>query len=188
MSLIDVSQFDRNRNPDGPRGAFLGPAAADGSRAPVDASWARRRAHDDVDAELAGLRPSSGESAVATRSYADGYRVMGLAGPVDRAMAHRIGTLLRDLRPYSTRGLLIVLTRLGAWDPYLARILGQARIHHLIDGGSFELHDPPPGLLAALRADPAFGRPPTTETDRGPSSPPGRLGPSDLGRADRSAG
>jgi hypothetical protein len=150
MSLIDLSQFDRTLESEHVPGAFLGSASVDGSRTPVtasDASWERRRAHDDVDAELAGLEPSSGESAVAIRSYADGYLVMGISGPVDRARARRIAALLRDLRPHSTRGLLIVLTRLGSWNPYLARVLGQARIHHLIDGGSFELHDAPIGLL-----------------------------------------
>jgi hypothetical protein len=111
---------------------------------------------------------------VAIRSSAEGYLVVGVSGSVDRAMARRIGTLLRDLRPHSTRGLLIVLTRLGTWNPHLARVLGQARIHHLIDGGAFEVHDAPPGLLAAVRADPASGRPPAAETDPGCSSPTGR--------------
>jgi MoxR-like ATPase len=183
MSLIDMSQFDRVRVTDNRRRAFLGPPPADEEDGSVDPSRGRRRAHDDIDAELAGLGPPSGESAVAIRSYADGHLVMGISGPVDRAMARRIGALLRDLRPHSTRGLLIVLTRLEAWNPHLARVLGQARIHHLIDGGSFELHDAPNGLLVALRADPAFGRPSTAE-----SRPvPGRYRPSDLGRADRSA-
>jgi hypothetical protein len=181
MSLIHLSQFDRIRNPDDPGGSFHGPTSTDRPGTPIpasadDVSWERRRAHEEVDAEL-GTSP--GEPAVATRIYADGYLVMGVSGPVDRAMARRIGVLLRDLRPHSTRGLLMVLTRLGAWDTRLARVLGQARIHHLIDGGAFELHDAPTGLLIALRAGPALDRPP---------GPAGRNGPSDLGRADRSAG
>ncbi|MDT7745932.1 MAG: hypothetical protein QOE59_5010 [Actinomycetota bacterium] len=184
-----MSQFDRIRVTDDSRRVFLAPTSTDGAETPVsaavDASWERRRAHEDVDAELAGLAPSSGESAVAIRNYADGYVVMGVSGPVDLATARRIGTLLRGLRPHSTRGLLIVLTRLGAWNPHLARVLGQARIHHLIDGGAFELHDAPTGLLTALRADPAFGRPPAAEADPGRSSPSARER-SGFGRADRS--
>ncbi len=186
MSLIDMSQFDRIRVPDDSRRGFPTPTSAGGGT-PVaasvdDLSWARRRAQDDVDAELAGPRNTAGGSAVAIRSYADGHLVMGLSGPVDRATARRIGALLRDLRPRSTRGLLIVMTRLGPWHPHLARVLGQARIQRLIDGGTFELHDAPTGLLAALRADPtvgradpSVGRPPATGTGSGP------------GRADRSA-
>ena len=168
MSLIDLSQFDRILESERGRAALLGSAPVDGSGTPLtasDASSDRRRAHDDVDAELAGLAPPSGGSAVAIHSYADGYLVMGISGPVDRAVARRIGALLRDLRPHSTHGLLIVLTRLGSWNPSLARVLGQARIHHLIDGGSFELHDAPVGLLAALRADPASDRRSTARTD-----------------------
>ena len=165
MSLIDMARFDRVRVTDTLRESYLGPTSAGRSAGHLDASGERRRAHDDVDAELAGLGPSSGESAVSIHSYAHGYLVMGVSGPVDRATARRIGALLRDLRPHSTRGLLVVLTRLGSWDPHLARVLGQARIHHLIDGGAFELHDAPTGLLTALRADPAFGRPTAAGTD-----------------------
>jgi hypothetical protein len=192
MSLIDMSQFDPIRVTDSSRRTFLGPTDADHTDTSSTAvgngmSCERRRAHDDVDAELAGLGPSADESAVSIRSYANGYLVMGVSGPVDRAMARRIGALLRDLRPHSTRGLLVVLIRLGAWNPHLARVLGQARIHHLIDGGAFELHDAPPRLLAALRADPTFGRPSTAEPDPGPSGAAGRNRLSDLGRADCSA-
>jgi hypothetical protein len=191
MSLIDMSQFDRILLTDSSRGAFLEPTSAVRAGTPVpasadDVSWDHRRAQDDVDAELAGVGPSPGESAVAIRSYAHGYLVMGVSGPVDRATARRIGALLRDLRPHSTHGLSIVLTRLGAWDPHLARVLGQARIHHLIDGGPFEIHDAPTGLLAALRADPTVGRPPTTGSDPGIPRPAGHHGPSDLRRAERS--
>ena len=165
-----MSQFDRVRDTDHTPRTSTGRHSADrpGSTAwGDDASRDRQRAHDDVDTELAELGPAHGTSAVAIRSYADGYLVMGVSGPVDRPMARRIGALLRDLRPHSAHGLLIVLTRLGAWDPHLARVLGQARIHHLIDGGPFELLDAPTPLLAALRADPSFGRTPMVGTEPG---------------------
>ncbi len=173
MSLIDMSQFDRIQLTGDPPRAFLGPAPP----SPPETSTAdvtdaeRRNARDDVDAELDRLGSESGAPAVAFRSYPGGHVVVGVSGAVDRAMARRIGTLLRDLRPHSSQGLVLTLARLGPWDPHLARVLGQARIHHLIDGGPLELHDAPVPLLAALRPD----GPITALSSRGPAArrPPG---------------
>ena len=65
-------------------------------------------------------------------------------------MARRVGALLRDLRPHSAHELVITLAGLTAWDPQLVRVLGQARIHSLIDGGHIELVEVPTDLVAAL--------------------------------------
>jgi hypothetical protein len=83
------------------------------------------------------------------RSYDHGCLVVGVAGAVDRAMAERLGTLLRDLRPHSSCELVISFTLLDDWDPHLARVIGRARIQHLLDHARVELHDPPAALVAA---------------------------------------
>jgi hypothetical protein len=91
---------------------------------------------------------------VALRSYGDGCVAVGIAGPVDRDTARRFGTLLRGLRPFSTRELLLTLALLGPWDPQLARVIGQARVHHLIDGGRLDLRGAPPEMFAVLGTPP----------------------------------
>lgn len=136
MSLIDMSQFDRMAlDPD-----FHGPTRK------------RDEACEAVEDELAQRGPHHAETAVALRSYGEGCVVVGVAGPVDRAMARRIGTLLRGLRPFSTRELLLTFVRVGPWDPQLVRVIGQARVHHLIDGGRLDLRGTPPAMVAVMAA------------------------------------
>jgi hypothetical protein len=71
---------------------------------------------------------------------------LGIAGPVDRAMAERLGVLLGELRVRGCRELVITLAGLGRWHPQLARVLAHARIQHLVDGAHVELHDLPDAL------------------------------------------
>ncbi len=121
------------------------------------ARW-RAMACDAVEAELDSDRLPCDRPAVALRGFGDGYLVVGIAGSVDRARAHRIGGLLGELRSRSLQELVLSFGRLGHWDPQLVRVIGQARIHHLIDGGRLELRDTPPQLAAALgppQVDPA---------------------------------
>jgi hypothetical protein len=136
MSLIDMSQLDSIRNDD--------------EAGPGTLASRRRQACDAVLAELGAADTPTDKPAVALRDYGDGCVVVGLAGAVDRARAHRIGVLLRELRPRSTRELVVSFERLGRWHPHLVRVIGQARIHHLIDGGRFELRGTTPRLAEAL--------------------------------------
>ncbi len=160
MAQIDMAQWDRfvldRIDPDriGVDGDPEGPARR------------RRWACDFVEAELGTGGSCLGEPAVAFRSYGAGCLAVGVAGPVERAMARRVGGLLRGLRPHSRHELLITFALLESWDPQLARVIGQARIHHLIDGGHVELRDAPPGLVAAWSP-----LPPDTTPDRdGPAA------------------
>jgi hypothetical protein len=136
VSTIDVSRLDRTRIDDEAR-----PGTLDSRR---------RQACEAVLAELTPAGTPTDAPAVALRSYDDGCVAVGVAGAVDRAMAHRIGVLLRELRPRSTRELVVTFERLGRWHPHLVRVIGQVRIHHLIDGGRFELLGMAPDLAEAL--------------------------------------
>jgi hypothetical protein len=140
MSLIDMSQFDSIR--------------IDDEAGPGTLPSQRRWACDAVFAELGPADTPAHKPAVALRDYGDGCVAVGLAGAVDRARAHRIGVLLRELRPRSTRELVVTFERLGRWHPHLVRVIGQARIHHLIDGGRFELRGTTPDLADALGMSP----------------------------------
>jgi len=149
VSLIDLSEFDR---------VTLDPDRDDHTRGP---DWAC----DGVEGELALRGPPRGEAAVALRSYGNGCIAVGIAGAVDRRAARRFATLLRGLRPFSTCELLLTLTLLGPWDPRLARVIGQARVHHLIDGGRMDLRGAPSELLAAIGAPASAPAPgPATES------------------------
>jgi hypothetical protein len=97
----------------------------------------------EVERELRRRGPHPHQSDVAVRSYGDGYVAVGIAGPVDRSAASRFGTLLRGLRPISTRELLVTLALLGPWDPQLRRVIKQARVHRLVDGGRLDLRGAP---------------------------------------------
>jgi hypothetical protein len=136
MSMIDMSRFDHIPIEDEAR-----PGTLDSRR---------RQACDAVLAELTPAGTPTDAPAVALRSYDDGCVVVGVAGAVDRAMAHRIGVLLRELRPRSTRELVVTFEQLGRWHQHLVRVIGQVRIHHLIDGGRFELRGMSPDLAEAL--------------------------------------
>ena len=122
----------------------------------------RDTACDGVEGELAARGSPHLEAAVALRSYGDGCVAVGIAGPVDRDTARQVGTLLRALRPFSTRELSLTLVLLGPWNPQLARVIGRARVHHLIDGGHLDLRGAPTEMLAAL------GAPPSTTAERHP--------------------
>jgi hypothetical protein len=74
----------------------------------------------------------------------------GVAGPVDRAMAERLQTLLRELHVRTSHELVISLAGLGPWHPQLARALAHARIQYLVHGAHVELHDLPDALAAEL--------------------------------------
>ena len=142
MTMIDMSsRFDRTRIDDEAR-----PGSMDSRR-----HWAC----DAVIAELSPADTPAINPAVALRSYGDGCVAVGVAGEVDRARAHRIGVLLRELRPRSTRELVVTFERLGRWHPHLVRVIGQVRIHHLIDGGRFELRGTAPDLAEALGLAPS---------------------------------
>jgi hypothetical protein len=136
MSTIDMSEFDRVRIDE-----EAGPGTSDSRR---------RQACHAVIAELTAAGTPTDALAVALRSYDTGCVVVGVAGAVDRARAHRLGVLLRELRPRSTRELVVTFERLGRWHPHLVRVIGQVRIHHLIDGGRFELRGMSPVLAEAL--------------------------------------
>jgi hypothetical protein len=142
VSLIDMSQFDR---------MMLEPASADHT---ADHTGGRDAACAGVEAELRGRGPRPGATDVALRSYGDGRVAVGIAGPVDNVTARRFGSLLRGLRPFSTGELLVTLALLGSWDPQLARVIGQARVHHLIDGGRLDLRGAPPEMFAVIGAPP----------------------------------
>ncbi len=155
MSLIDMTRFDR---------MMLDPAFDDHSDG-LDAACA------GVEAELRNRGPRPGATDVALRSYGDRCVAVGIAGPVDRDTARRFGTLLRGLRPFSTRELLLTLALLGPWDPQLARVIGQARVHHLIDGGRLDLRGASPEMFAVLGAPPPTiveGPPLPADPDREP--------------------
>jgi hypothetical protein len=137
VSQIDMTQFDR---------MMLDPTP--------DHTGGRDAACAGVEGELRRRGPRPGATDVALRSYGDGCVAVGIAGPVDRDTARRFGTLLRGLRPFSTRELLLTLALLGPWDPQLARVIGQARVHHLIDGGRLDLRGAPPEMFAVLGAPP----------------------------------
>jgi hypothetical protein len=136
MSLIDMTQFDR-----------IGPYTDRDSR-----TYGRNEACEGVESELASRRSALDESAVAVRRFGEGSVVVGITGPVDRPTARRIGVLLRSLRPFSTRELVLTFVLLGPWDPQLARVIGQARVHHLIDGGRLDLHHAPTEMFTAVGA------------------------------------
>jgi hypothetical protein len=138
VSLIDMSRFDAVQ---------LNPTRGGRTHDPDQACGG-------VEDELASRGSPRREAAVAMRSYGDGCVAVGIAGPVDRAMAGRFGTLLRGLRPFSTRELLLTLVLLGPWDPQLARVIGQARVHHLIDGGRLDLRGAPPEMFGVIGAPP----------------------------------
>jgi hypothetical protein len=146
MGLIDMSQLDSMR--------------IDDEAGPGTLATRRRRACDAVLAELGLAGTPADKPAMALRSYGDGCVAVGLAGAVDRARAHRIGVLLRELRPRSTRELVVTFERLGRWHPHLVRVIGQARIHHLIDGSRFELRGTTPDLTEALGLAPSAVRTP----------------------------
>jgi hypothetical protein len=146
MSLIDMSQLDSMR--------------IDDEACPETLAMRRRGACDAVLAELELADTPSNRPAMALRGFGEGCVAVGLAGAVDRARAHRIGVLLRELRPRSTRELVVTLERLGRWHPHLVRVIGQARIHHLIDGGRFELRGTTPDLAEALGLAPSAVRTP----------------------------
>jgi hypothetical protein len=146
VSLIDMAQLDR---------MTLDPA-------PDDHIGAGDAACAEVERELRRRGPHPHQSDVAVRTYGDGYVAVGLAGPVDRFAASRFGTLLRGLRPVSTRELLVTLLLLGSWDPQLSRVIKQARVHHLTDGGRLDLRGAPPEMLAVL------GAPPSNTVERHP--------------------
>jgi hypothetical protein len=155
VNLIDITQFDR---------IVLDPT-------PDDQTGGRDAACAGVEGELRRRGPRPGATAVALRSYGDGRVAVGIAGPVDRDTARRFGTLLRGLRPFSTRELLLTLALLGPWDPQLARVIGQARVHHLIDGGRLDLRGAPPEMFAVLGAPPPTiveGHPLPADPDREP--------------------
>jgi hypothetical protein len=146
VSLIDMSKFDR---------VPLMPDPADEPRGRDDACRG-------IEGELLSRGSPDSEAAVALRSYGDGCVAVGIAGPVDRPTAGRFGTLLRGLRPFSTRELFLTLVLLGPWDPHLARVIGQAHVHHLIDGGRLDLRGAPSEMSAAL------GTPPSNTVERHP--------------------
>jgi hypothetical protein len=155
VSLIDMAQLDR---------MTLYPE-------PDDHTGGCDTACAEVERELHRRSPHPDKSDVAVRSYGDGYVAVGIAGPVDRFAASRFGTLLRGLRPVSPRELLVTLVLLGPWHPQLSRVIKQARVHHLIDGGRLDLRGAPPEMLAALSVPPsntAEGHPIPTVPDREP--------------------
>lgn len=117
-------------------------------RLDVRASWTTSIAPTaTVDTELAAS-PSS--RAVVLRSDGDGYLAVGLAGHFSAADAGTIADLLDTHRTAGRRGLTVELGRLRSWTPALARVLGRARIRHLVHGATVRLHDAPPGLLDDL--------------------------------------
>ncbi len=127
----------------------------DVSSEPDGHTGGRDEACDGVEGELAPRGSPRSEAAVALRSYGDGCVAVGIAGPVDRDATRRIGTLLRGLRPFSTREISLTLVLLGPWEPQLARVIGRARVHHLIDGGRLYLRGAPSEMFAALGAPPS---------------------------------
>jgi hypothetical protein len=110
----------------------------------------RRWALGEIAGELGPARHRGDQPTVAVRDYGPGYVCLGIAGPVDRAMAERLQALLRELRGRAHRELVITLAGLGPWHPQLARVLAHARIQHLVDGAHVELHDVPEPLAAEL--------------------------------------
>jgi hypothetical protein len=109
----------------------------------------RQHALREVAAELDPARRAD-QPAVALREYGPGCVCLGITGPVERAKAERLQTLLRELRLRGRRELVITLAGLGPWHPQLARVLAHARIQHLVDGGHVELRDVPDSLAAEL--------------------------------------
>jgi hypothetical protein len=152
VSLIDMTQLDR----------------MDVEPEPDPHTGRRDDACDGVEGELAPRGSPCGEVAVAVRSYGDGCVAVGIAGPVDRDAARRVGTLLRGLRPFSTRELSLTLVLLGPWDPQLARVIGRARVHRLADGGRLDLRGAPSGMFAALGGPPSNTSASHTGPDREP--------------------
>ncbi len=124
------------------------PEATSVSPAHADLSG-RRHALSEVAAELDPDRRAD-QPAVALRDYRPGCVCLGITGPVDRAMAERLQTLLRELRVRGRRELVITLAGLGPWHPQLARVLAHARIQYLVDGAHVELCDVPDSLAAEL--------------------------------------
>jgi hypothetical protein len=139
-----------------PRPALRSPSSMPESFAAPVGDWAadlsrcRRRALDEVTAELGPTHRRTDQPAVSVRDYGPGCFCLGVAGPVDRAMAERLQVLLGELRVRGRRELVITLHGVGSWHPQLARVLAHARVQHLVDGGRVELHDLPEGMAAVL--------------------------------------
>jgi hypothetical protein len=134
----------------------------------------RRRALDEVADELGPAHQRTDQPGVALRDYAPGCVCLGIAGPVERATAERLQSLLAELRGRGRHELVISLAALGPWHPQLARVLAHARICHLVGGAHVEFHDLPEALAAEL--GPGL---PTTflvvdTTDAEPPAPPRR--------------
>ena len=134
------------------RSTFDGPGPGGSSVSSWAAGPSQRRgwALGEIAAELGPARRRADQPAVAVRDYGPGCVCLGIAGPVDRAMAERLQALLRGLRGRAHRELVITLAGLGPWHPQLARVLAHARIQHLVDGAHVELHDIPESLAAEL--------------------------------------
>jgi hypothetical protein len=115
----------------------------------ADLSQRRRHALGEVTAELAAVGRAD-QPAVALRDYGPGCVCLGIAGPVGRARAERLQTLLGELRPRARRELIITVGGLGPWHPQLARVLAHARIQLLVDGAQVDLHNLPGPLAAQL--------------------------------------
>lgn len=118
-------------------------------------SQRRRRALEEVAAELVPAHrsaspPAVAPRAVALRDYGPGCLCVGIAGPVDQARAEQLQRALGELRVQGCHELLITLSALGPWHPQLARVLARVRIHHLVDGAGVEIRDLPEALAAEL--------------------------------------
>lgn len=134
----------------------------------TDLAQRRQRALDEVAVELGPAGRRTDQPAVALRVYGPGCMCFGIAGPVERAMAERLGGLLGELRVRGRRELVLTLAWLGPWHRHLVRVLAHARIQHLVDGARVELHDLPDALAEALGP----GLPTTFRiVDAGPADP-----------------
>lgn len=121
----------------------------------------RRGAIDDVRAELSDGRPET-EPTVAIRSYGHGRLAVGVAGPVDRAVADRLATLLDAVHVLSSRELVLTFGLLTRCDHHLARVISRARMAHLVEGGQVELDNVPAALLVDLDLGATPGASPTS--------------------------
>lgn len=114
----------------------------------------RERALREVAADLGPAHRDADRPAVALRDYGPGCLCLGIAGPVDRAMVALLQVLLAGLRVRGRHDLTITLAGLGPWHPQLARVLGHARIQHLVAGAHVEFHHLPDEMTALRRAGP----------------------------------